>query len=206
MTLDGEKIRHKILEILDNMGRVRSTELVNAVIDSLQVSQKPVYDMLKFMSNGDHIIIKDEINRAEIWYEAKDYEKTIREWESIFEKHLEKFDELTKDWHDRAKKDSNVLHYLEHQFRLKPLLDALQAINTLYNLIQHDKVLQTSKDFKKLKQEIEKRYSEVTGRLHVLKKENALQEILNTLHWEIEHKYYNQYDNYLHPIMGHGPE
>ena len=205
MALDGEKIRHKILEILDNKGRVRSTELVNVVINSLEVSQKPVYDMLKFMSNDDNIIIKDEINRAEIWYEAKDYEKTIREWESIFEKHLKKFDELMKDWHDRAKKDSDVMHYLNHQFRLKPLLSALQTINTLYNLIQHYELLQTSKDFKKLKHEIEKRYSEVTGRLHVLKKENALQEILNTLHWEIEHKHYALYDNYVHPKIVHEP-
>jgi len=205
MALDGVKIRRKILEILDNSGQVRSTELVNEVIKSLGVSQKPVYDTLKFLSIDNRVIIKNEINRAEIWYEAKDFEQTTSNFIKFYESKLSKFDKLLKDWHDRVRNDPHI-EYLQHQLRLQPLIKALQNISTHYNLMSNAEMFKQSKKFKDLKKEIEKRHTELIGSTHILKNKKKLQDILYTLEWEIDNKFFTQYDNYIHPKIVHEPK
>ena len=55
-----------------------------------------------------------------------------------------------------------------------------------------------SKEFKDFKKEIEKRYSELAGRTNILKNKRKLQDLLDTLQWEIDNKF-TEYDDYIHP-------
>jgi len=194
---EGEKIRHEILNYLSENGRVRSNQIHPDIMKICKVSATPVYrELKKLVKSGQ--IKRDVITLAEVWYEAQDFEHNISRFIEFYESKLSKFDKLLLDWNDRAHNDSHI-QYPEHQFRLLPLVKALQNISTHYNLISNAKIFKQSKKFKDLKKEIEKRYPEVVGSIHVLKYEKSFEDLLNTLHWEIENRYFSRYDDYIHP-------
>ena len=202
MTLESNKIRREIKNILDNEGKLRSRELVENVCKNAKVSPKPVYREIQYLTQSNEIK-KIENNRANIEYESIDYEKDVSQYINYFEQKLLEFDKKIKDWHDNFLKKK----YLEQMFALRPLLKVIQNLDAEYSLIQETNLVQNSKKFKEIKKLIDKSWMDALRSLHITKNKQALNELLMTLRYESVNAYRN-YENFKKsPLIPseHGP-
>ena len=199
MTLELDKIRHEIKHILELSGKVRSTELVEKVSKSVNVSHKPVYRELKFLVESE-AIKKMEHNRANIEYESVDFKETVDTYSNYFNKKLLEFDKKLSDWHDSFQKKE----YLRQMFGLKPLVKALQNIEAEYSILQNFGMFQNSKKLKGIRKLIEKRWANILGMIHITKNKKAVNELLLTLRYEVVNSYRNYYYQ-KHPATSHTP-
>ncbi len=190
MTLESNKIRREIKNILDNEGKLRSRELVENVCKNAKVSPKPVYREIQYLTQSNEIK-KIENNRANIEYESIDYEKDVSQYINYFEQKLLEFDKKIKDWHDNFLKKK----YLEQMFALRPLLKVIQNLDAEYSLIQETNLVQNSKKFKEIRKSIDKSWMDALRSLHITKNKQALNELLMTLRYESVNAYRN-YENF----------
>jgi len=186
MALESEKIRHEIKNILEEKGRLRSRPLVELVCENADVSQKPVYRELQNLVDSEEIK-KIEHNRAKIEYESISFEYNNAGYVIYFTEKLEEWSEHIQDWQKSFKKHQ----YLEQMFALRPLIKALQNIDSEYSIMQHEQSLQPSMELKNIRKLINEKWTEVIIGLQITKNDECLNELFMTLRYEVGNNYRN---------------